>query len=233
MATCLEGPWTRQQRRDLVAEVRGLSSGSISAISRQAGLLFDYQSCRYDWLEALQQAFAVFATCDRAQGCETWQDAWEKYVPWYRHVRDNCWTVSYGGSMDFIVDTRRYEVRWAGSKSHPWNGDYFETGIVKQVGCVWRCCGMTDGYPPPEVYCCFPGLVPLTATCDWTEPTPEDRFRHVTNWQYVYHPDYGPPKTHWVRNESELVSDFLTDYDQIDWETDSAVKLLRARKGWK
>lgn len=207
---------------DVGSDARSLSSGTMATICRQDGILHDYQCREYTYLDEVQARFALFCEGSKA---ETWQEAWQEWVKRFHWIHSRCWYCSYAGSVYYQIDGVRYEVCHDKDKNFGWNGDYFETGIVYHVGCIFREHCMSDGFPPDSVLAFFPGFVPLSATFEWEDLKPGERFRSIKegSWQYIHDERFGPPKQHWGTGwkAEHLLADWQDDDDRIDWETDS------------
>lgn len=73
--------------------------------------------------------------------------------------------VSYAGEVEYDIrqDGRilgRVAVRYFGNSRMAYNGDYFKTGILPQVGTVrWESSRQWHEFPPSELVALFPGFV--------------------------------------------------------------------------
>jgi hypothetical protein len=212
-------------KQKLLSDARGLSSGTMATLIRDGQLAYGYQ-CRDCWIiDQIQGRFAYWIEHCYEPTSDAWQDAWHAYTRHVRHIWDDCWTSSYQGSTDYTIRGQRYELRHSGNRRHPWNGDYFETGIIKQIGCFWKHCSMSDSYPPPEVIAAFPGYCPLTATFDWVDDPEGYNGKSIDNWQYVYHPDFGSPRLREENKLGDICAYAFVDYDLVNYETDIAPRL--------
>jgi hypothetical protein len=91
--------------------------------------------------------------------------------------------LSYAGESEWDIRDNgrlvgRVSVREFGNSRMGYNGDYFETGILQQVGTVrWYSCSHYDEFPPAEIVALFPGFVgcrlvfhPTTPDLNITDP---------------------------------------------------------------
>ena len=73
--------------------------------------------------------------------------------------------LSYAGESEFYIrrDGRpigRVSVRHFGNSRMEYNGDYFQTGILSQIGTVrWSSSEQWRDFPPDDVVALFPGYV--------------------------------------------------------------------------
>jgi hypothetical protein len=201
----------------VIDDARSLSSGTMAKLIRDDGLEYGYRCRAYDVIDAYQSRFVWWlGNCDVE--AVTWIMAWREWVRLVNRARKS-WKSAYQGSVDYSIDGSRYECRCHAMPQVAYNGDYFETGIMKHLGCVFKRCCMSDGVPN-EVIAAFPGYHPLSATFDWGDPD-ESGYRSVENWQYVYHPDFGAPPKHVVGICGYYHHPFsVVDYDKLDWDRD-------------
>jgi len=97
--------------------------------------------------------------------------------------------LSYDGEAEYDIrqDGRiigRVSVRYWGNTRQTYNGDYFERGILPQVGTVrWTSCNQYLEFPPDEVVALFPGFVGCRLV-----------FHPRTPDLSITHPDYQLPE---------------------------------------
>jgi len=193
----------------ITTDIRQLASGTMGTIMLDSCRFLRYQCQDYWWIDQVRRYFLLYAE-NAGKPFDTWQAAWHDYGRWYDHVRDHCWTCSYQGETDFVIDTGRYAVRWSGDPEHNWNTGVWESDIVPTVGTI-HYLSNTKGFPPMKVVSAFPGIVPITATFEWEGNS-------ITNWQWVYHNDFGKPETFtnklgWLTARAFPDSDRITDWD--------------------
>lgn len=210
------------KRARILSDIAGLSSGTMSTIIRDKGLVYGYQ-CRDCWvIDQFQGRFSLYVEhIDREFDC--WQDAWEAYARHYRRINHGCWKCGYQGQTDYVIDGKEYAVRHHACASVAYNEGVWDGDILPLLGCVWRHYGMSDGYPPPLVISAFPGYTPAMAEFEW-EPDPDSHIgKKVVNWRVVYHPDFCLPRER-EPNPGEVKTDRVAyiypDYNLLDWERD-------------
>ena len=108
--------------------------------------------------------------------------------------------LSYDGEAEFDIrqDNRivgRVSVRHWGNTRQSYNGDYFERGILPQVGTVrWTSCNQYLEFPPAEVVALFPGFVGCRLVFHPRTP-------HLT----IRDPDYQLPEVEYQYNGNKPV----------------------------
>lgn len=204
----------------IIADCRQLSSGTMAGLIRAARINYGYKCAEHYVIDKVQHRFVWYVEHCRPVA-ETWQDAWNAYVRNLHRVSGR-FASSYQGETDYEYSGRRYAVRHHAC-DYGYNGDYFETGILKQLGCVFRVNGMADGYPPDDVIAAFPAYVPLTATFEWVDDPNGYRGKSIANWEYVYHPDFGKPeiiRSHHKGDKPTFCTPWECDWDRLDYDTD-------------
>ena len=105
--------------------------------------------------------------------------------------------LSYDGEAEYDIrrDHRiivRVSVRHWGNTRQQYNGDYFERGILPQVGTVrWASSTQYLEFPPDEVVALFPGFVACRLV-----------FHPRTPDLTITHPDYELPEVEYQYNGS-------------------------------
>lgn len=198
-------------------DVAAMSSETLSCMMRESRIAIGYQ-CEDEWvIEQVRQRLSYFVKHCVAS-VTPGENAWRSYVRNFHRVRES-WKCSFAGSTDFAWGNSPFEVRSYADPDMGWADGYFESGIMKQLGCVFRRNSMSDGYPSAEVIAAFPGYTPLTATFDWVPDPGSFLGKRVENWQYVYHPEFEPPRLGEKRHGS-FTAYMAVDYDRIDFERD-------------
>lgn len=202
---------------DVSDEIAAITNEALSRMMRESRIAFGYQ-CQDGWIiEQVRHRWLYFVKHCSGE-ITSGQDAWEKYVRNFHQVRDG-WKCSYAGSTDYAWGNFGFEVRSFASPDVAWAPGYFDGGIMKQLGCVFRRNSMSDGFPPAEVIAAFPGYTPLSATFDWVPDAGSFLGKRVENWQYVCHPDFEQPRLGEKRHGS-LTAYMAIDWDRIDYERD-------------
>ena len=204
----------------VLEDIAALSSEALSRMMRESRIAIGYQ-CEDEWIiEQVRHRWRYFVThCKAAAGSAgTVECSWRSYVRNFHAVHDS-WKCSFAGSTDYAWGNSQFEVRSYADPNMGWAEGYFESGIMRQLGCVFRRNSMSDGYPSAEVIAAFPGYTPLTATFDWVADPGSFLGKRIENWQYVCHPDFEPPRLGEKRHGS-FTAYMAVDYDQIDYERD-------------
>lgn len=198
-------------------DIAQLSSEFLGVLMRESRIATGYQ-CSDEWvIGQVRNRFQYFVKhCLKQAG--TWESAWKAYMANFHAVHD-AWKCSFAGSTDYAWGNFSFEVRSYANPNMGWADGYFDSGIMKQLGCVFCRCSMSDGYPPAEVIAAFPGYTPLTATFDWVEDAGSFLGKRVENWQYVCHPDFEPPR-HGEMRSGNFTAYMAVDCDRIDFELD-------------
>ena len=221
MTTAISTARDASQKHGRVLEaIAALSPKALSHMMRESRIAMGYQ-CEDEWvIEQVRHRWRYFVThCKAAAGsAATVESSWRSYVKNFRAVHDS-WKCSFAGSTDYAWGNSAFEVRSHANPNMGWAECYFESGIMRQLGCLFRRCSMSDGYPSAEVIAAFPGYTPLTATFDWVADPDSFLGKRVENWQYVYHPDFEPPRLGEKRHGS-LTAYMAVDFDRIDYERD-------------
>jgi hypothetical protein len=211
---------TTQSDRDVsrvIDDISGTSRESLSRMIRESRIAVGYQ-CEDPWIiEQVRHRWQYF-TMHTGASLESGKDAWAAYVKNFHAVRAS-WRCGYAGSSDYAWGKHSFEVRSSADPNMSWAASYFEGGIMKQLGCVFRRNCMSDGFPEPEVIAAFPGFTPLSATFDWVADAGSFLGKRVENWQYVYHLDFEPPRLGEKRHGS-FTAYMAVDYDRVDFERD-------------
>ena len=219
-SACAHDQSRQEEERDkarVMAEINSLQSDRLSLMMRESRVAIGYQcddawviqQVRHRWLYFVDHCMPSAATMD---------EAWKAYVKNF-HAMHAAWRCGYSGSSDYVWGKHSFEVRSSADPNMPWADGYFEGGIMKQLACVFRRNSMSDGFPEPEVIAAFPGFTPLSATFDWVADPGSFLGKRVENWQYVYHPDFEPPRLGEKRHGS-FTAYMAVDYDRVDFERD-------------
>ena len=120
--------------------------------------------------------------------------------------------LSYGGESEYDIydgarKLGRVAIRHFGNRAAAWNGDYWETGILPQIGTVrWESPKQWRDFPPVEVVALFPGFV--GARLVFHETTPglhiQDEGYQLPTVEYQYN---GPPP---ILCPHETVPEYVT-----------------------
>ena len=202
---------------DVLEAIAALSSEALSHLMRESRIAMGYQ-CEDEWvIGEVRHRWRYFVTHCK-DSASTVESSWRSYVKNFHSVHDS-WKCSFAGSTDYAWGNSQFEVRSYADPNMGWAEGYFESGIMRQLGCVFRRNSMSDGYPSAEVIAAFPGYTPLTATFDWVADPGSFLGKRVENWQYVCHPDFEPPRLGEKRHGS-FTAYMAVDYDRIDYEHD-------------
>ena len=208
----------------VLEDIAALSSEALSHMMRESRIAIGYQ-CDDEWIiEQVRHRWKYFVR-ECATSTVTLHDAWMAYVKNFHQVH-GAWKCSFAGSTDYASGNSQFEVRTYANPDLGWADGYFESGIMRQLGCVFRRNSMSDGFPPAEVIAAIPGYAPLTATFDWVADPGSFLGKRIENWQYVCHPDFDPPQLGEKRHGS-FTAYMAVDYDRVDFERDIQPYQLR------
>jgi len=120
--------------------------------------------------------------------------------------------ISYAGEVEYDIRRDglligRVAARYFGNSRMAYSGDYFETGILPQVGTVrWESSAQWCQFPPPDVVSLFPGFVGCRLV-----------FRETTPNLSVTDPDYRLPEVEYqydgpapVLMPDKLIPEYIT-----------------------
>ena len=168
-------------KSDLLADIRGLSSGTISSVVCDE--FFRRIACRQNWtsnktlgvdpnqakdswvVDQVQSRFHLFCeSSEKAWDC--WQACWNDYLKEIDQVRFRC---TYCGECDWTYRGTEYQERCFGSlyaKEHSYNAGVWESDIFPAIGTVrFEHCAY-KGFPPAILTSLCPCYVPSMWSMD-------------------------------------------------------------------